>query len=65
MKTRYLCQPSVITKSYVGMFLIKLSSYDIRYNYLTLELTILLENGMKSSRSGLKYTIIMLVSIDG
>ena len=27
MKTRYLCEPSVITESYVGMYLIKVFSY--------------------------------------
>ena len=43
MKTRYLCEPSVITESYVGMYLIKVFSYRNKGKFLVLEVSILQE----------------------
>ena len=36
MKTRYLCEPSVITESYVGMYLIKVFHYCNKGKFLNL-----------------------------
>jgi len=41
MKTRYLCEPSVITESYVGIYLIKVFSYCNKGKFLVLEVSIL------------------------
>ena len=43
MKTSYLCEPSVTTNISISMCLIKVFIYDIKYNYVILEVSILLE----------------------
>lgn len=43
MKTRYLCEPSVITESYMEMYLINVFSYDIEGKFVILEVSILQE----------------------
>jgi hypothetical protein len=42
MGTRYLCEPSIITDNYISMYLIRTARYDIKHNYVILEVLILL-----------------------
>jgi hypothetical protein len=63
MKTSYLCEPSVTTNISISMCLIKVFIYDIKYNYVILEVSILLEERHQYSEIRLIKFIDCNVSI--
>jgi hypothetical protein len=59
MKTSYLCEPSVTTNISISMCLIKVLTYDIKYNYVILEVSILLEQRHQYSEiRSIKFNVL-------
>jgi|GEM_PF-6608731 len=43
MKTKYLCEPTVVTNNYFSMCLVKVFNYHLLCKYVILELVFVLE----------------------
>ena len=59
MKTKYLCEPTVVTNNYVSMCSVKVFNYHLLCKYVILELVFVLEEMVLSMEAGTNNVVVL------